>query len=173
MPFIFLYWWWWWWWQWWWWWGDWPRLVVRLVVRLVRLAKTGGKIGGETGPPHANSSTMHRRVVCTDPKTHFFNAKIKAELQKNLVFLNPSIRRTWFDQKSPWPLEVAVSQWHRQTNTNTDRQTDIATNRLNQPKGQFSENSYNTIYYNLNVLGVYFLSIFNRLGVAGAVLQSA
>ena len=51
---------------------------------------------------------------------------------------------------------------------------DIATSRLNRPKGRFSENSYNTIYYNLNMLGVYlYLAIFNRLGVAGAVLQTA
>ena len=85
----------------------------------------------------------------------FFYAKILAELQQNSVFLNPNIRRLQFDQKSPRPLEEGVLRWHRQKNTNTDRQTDIATSRLNRPKGRFSENSYDTIYYNLNMLGVY------------------
>ena len=75
---------------------------MRLVVRLVRLAKTGGKTGGETGPPLANSPTMHSRVVCGNPNTHFLlNAKNIAELQKNVVLLNLNIRRTRFDQKSP------------------------------------------------------------------------
>ena len=46
-------------------------------MRLVRLAETGGMTGGETGPPLANSPTMHSRVVREDLKTHFFlNAKI-------------------------------------------------------------------------------------------------
>ena len=48
---------------------------MRIVVRLARLAKTGGKIGCETGPHLANSPTMHRRVVPNDPKKLFFMQK--------------------------------------------------------------------------------------------------
>ena len=83
-----------------------------------------------------------------------FNAKITAELQKSFFFLNFNIRRIQFDQKSPRPLEGGVLRWQEQKK-NTYRQTDIATSRLNRPKGRFSKNSYNTIYCNLNVMSVY------------------
>ena len=39
---------------------------------VVRLSETGDKTGGETGPPLANSPSMHSRVIHKDPKTPFF-----------------------------------------------------------------------------------------------------
>ena len=42
----------------------WLTKIVCLVVRLVILAENGGKTGVETGPPLANYSTMHIRVIC-------------------------------------------------------------------------------------------------------------
>ena len=42
-------------------------LMVRQVVTLVRLPKTSGKTGGETGPPLANSPTLHSTVIRKDP----------------------------------------------------------------------------------------------------------
>ena len=39
---------------------------------VVRLSETSDKSGGETGPPLANSPSMHSRVIHKDPKTPFF-----------------------------------------------------------------------------------------------------
>ena len=54
------------------------------MVRLVRLAETGGKTGGETGPPLANSPTMHSRVVREDLKRHGVKPRTKSDLQFDL-----------------------------------------------------------------------------------------
>ena len=81
------------------------------MVRLVRLADTGGKTGGENGPPLANSPPMHSKVVRKDPKTHFvLNAKIISDFLGEKFFKNPNIRRTQFDQKFPRPPEMAMAQ---------------------------------------------------------------
>ena len=75
------------------------------------------------------------------PKTKKKLSKLKKNhtnwrKKEKIVSLQAKISNMPFDQKFFWPPEMGVSQWRRQTNT----QTDIAALWLNRPRGRFSGN---------------------------------
>ena len=97
---------------WWWWWWDWRRLVVRLV----RLAETGGKTGGETGPPLANSPTMHSRMICKDQTSQFSLLKSKIILSSKIAILGGhDSTKSLSDLWKRVFLDGTEPQIHRQT----------------------------------------------------------
>ena len=107
-------------------------------------------------------------------KPIFFKRKIIAEPQKVFLFSKISILRGRDSTRSLHDLRKRVFRnGTGRKNTNTDRQTDIASSRLNRPKGRFSAKFLQYYILQFECVWCLFISIFKRLGVAGAVLQTA
>ena len=93
-----------------------------------------------TDPPPVNSATMHSRLVHKDPKTLIISERTKLSKRpkkKQNIQKYANISNTLFDQKSPVHREAKFPRVDRQT----DIVTDIATYRLNWPRGRVSENT--------------------------------
>ena len=91
----------------------------------------------ETMEPHREKSVFCHsmgsplRSILYLTLWHFTtNYLTDANCVKKLIFCvkivssQTNIRNTFFDQRSPWPLEVGVSRRHRLADRQTDKQTD-------------------------------------------------
>ena len=81
-------------------------------------------------PSPANSPNIHSRLAGPKPGVLTISGN-KASTFFNTVSSKANIGNMFFNQKSPLHPEVGVSQWRRQTN----KQKDMATLWLNQPRG--------------------------------------